>query len=56
MNRKISILLIALVIMDILDGDFAALSILDGIKIILYILCFVLLIQNISEDKESTDR
>lgn len=44
MNRKFGILLAALVIMDIMDSDFASLSILDAIKAILYILCFALLI------------
>lgn len=43
MNKKsINILLIMLVILNILDGDFSNPSILDIIKIILLIVCFIL--------------
>ena len=44
MNKKISALLIAMLIMDLLDGDFAAISVLDAIKIGLYLICFALLV------------
>jgi hypothetical protein len=52
MNKKISILLAALVVLNILDGDFKALSVLDIAKVILYIICFALLIRNEREGKE----
>ena len=51
MNKKISLLLIALVMLDIMDGDFNTLSILDGIKVILYIVCFSLLIWDRGREK-----
>lgn len=51
MNKKISLLLVALVILDILDGDFNTLSVLDIIKVVLYMICFVLLIWNGREGK-----
>lgn len=43
-NKKIVFLLVSLVVLDILDGDFNNVSILDSIKIILYVVCFTLLI------------
>ena len=43
MNRKFTILLVALVITDIMDGDFMTISALDAIKLMLYIMCFALL-------------
>lgn len=51
MNKKISFLLVALVILDILDGDFAAISVLDIVKLILYVICFALLMWNGREGK-----
>nr|UWI39478.1 MAG: hypothetical protein [Bacteriophage sp.] len=46
MNRKIGFLLVALVVLDIVDGDFTTMSILDGVKVALYIVCFALLVWN----------
>lgn len=46
MNRKISYLLVALVVLDIIDGDFKAVSVLDCIKLVLYVICFILLIRD----------
>lgn len=46
MNRKIGVLLVALVMLDIMDGDFKTMSILDGVKVVLYIICFALLVWN----------
>lgn len=46
MNRKIKIILIAIVILDIIDGDFKNPSALDIIKLILIIVCYVLLFAN----------
>lgn len=43
MNRKFAVLLIALIIIDIMDGDFVTISALDAVKLILYIMCLVLL-------------
>lgn len=43
MNRKgINILLAALVILNILDGDFSDPGVLDAAKLILLIICFIL--------------
>ncbi|MCI7300444.1 hypothetical protein NIA71_01400 [Ihubacter massiliensis] len=43
MNRKkINILLAALVLLNILDGDFKDPGILDIVKLLLLIVCFVL--------------
>lgn len=44
MNKKLIILMVAMVILDIIDGDFNSFSILDIIKTMLYIVCFTLLI------------
>ena len=38
-------------VLDIMDGDFKTLSILDGVKVALYIICFVLLVWNRREGK-----
>ena len=46
MNRKIGFLLVALVVLDVVDGDFTTMSILDGVKVALYIVCFTLLVWN----------
>lgn len=43
MKRNFAILLTAMILMDLIDGDFAALSVLDIIKIILYVVCFILI-------------
>lgn len=51
MNKKISLLLVGLVALDIIDGDFKDLSALDAIKGILYITCFTLMIWNYLKDK-----
>ena len=40
--KKLRILLIALVVLNILDGDFANQSVLDGIKFILLAVCLIL--------------
>lgn len=40
--KTLRILLIALVVLNILDGDFANLSVLDGIKFILLAVCLIL--------------
>lgn len=52
MNRKLLILLTFMIIMDILDDDFRILSILDAIKVILYIICFILLIRHRRKDEK----
>lgn len=46
MNRKYILLLIVLVVMDVIDGDFKDPSALDVIKWILYVICFVLTIRD----------
>jgi hypothetical protein len=56
MNTKILVLLVGLVVLDILDGDFATFSALDIIKAALYIICFALLIRNGREGKENEHR
>lgn len=52
MNRKILLLLVALVVLNIIDGDFTSPSMLDIVKMVLYIICFALLIRNEREGKE----
>ena len=52
MNKKFLILIVAMVAMDILDGDFKTISLLDVIKLILYIICFTLIIVNERKGKE----
>lgn len=54
MNRKISVLLVGLVMLDIIDGDFKIMSILDVVKVLLYIICFALLVWNREEKKVRT--
>lgn len=44
MNKKILVLLVAMVVTDIIDNDFTAFSILDIVKAVLYVVCFTLLI------------
>ncbi len=51
MNNKIAFLLVTLVMLDIIDGDFKTLSILDGVKIAMYIICFALLAWDRKGDK-----
>ncbi len=46
------LLLVALVVLNIIDGDFISPSILDIAKMVLYIICFALLIRNEREGKE----
>ncbi len=45
MNREFLILVVALILMDIIDGDFASFSVLDVVKVILYIICLCLAIR-----------
>ncbi len=42
MKVKINCLLLALIVLNILDGDFSSPSVLDGIKIALLALCLYL--------------
>ena len=39
-------------VLNIIDGDFRNLSVLDIVKVILYIICFVLLIKDEREGRE----
>lgn len=45
-------MLVALVILNIIDGDFSSHSVLDIVKMVLYIVCFVLLIKSEREGKQ----
>lgn len=45
-------MLVALVILNIIDGDFSSPSVLDIVKMVLYIVCFVLLIESEREGKQ----
>lgn len=45
MNKKISFLVIAMLLVDILDGDFARVSVLDVVKLVLYVVCIVLILK-----------
>ena len=42
MNRKIIVLLVAMILLDVMDGDFVSLSIFDCVKVVLYLICIVL--------------
>ena len=52
MNKKINYVLLMMIVLDIIDGTLRDISLLNGIKIVLYIICFVLLIQNRKEGKK----
>lgn len=52
MNSKITLLLVALVTLDVVDGDFKDPSVLDVVKGILYVVCFALTIRDYWKDKE----
>ena len=52
MNKKITYVLSMMIVLDIIDGSLRDISMLNGIKIVLYIICFVLLIQNRKEGKK----
>lgn len=52
MNKKIVSVLLMMILLDIIDGSLSDVSLLNGIKIVLYIICFVLLIQNRKEGKK----
>ena len=41
---SVKIILIAIVLLNILDGDFAAMSILDYVKFVLLVVCLILCI------------
>lgn len=44
MDRKLSLLVVVLFALDIIDGDFKDISVLDAIKLVLYAVCIVLII------------
>lgn len=46
MKKKFSIIVVALIILDILDGDFIHMSVLDVIKVILYIVCLFMILKS----------
>jgi hypothetical protein len=46
MNKKIEIVVIAMLILDIIDGDFNAISVMDIIKIALYVAFFAVMLIN----------
>lgn len=51
MKQLLFIILIALVVLNILDGDFTNPSWLDYVKWVLFILCFALLGKDIYDEK-----
>lgn len=51
MDGKLSLLVTALLVLDIIDGDFKNVSVLDTIKLILYTVCIAMIIL-----KERCDR
>lgn len=55
MNKKFSVLLVAMLIMDIINDDFSSISVLDIVKIILYVLCFAFLICDALDEKKGDD-
>ena len=46
MNKKISLALLAIVVLDIVSGDFSDFTVLKAIKWSLYIICFILILIN----------
>lgn len=44
MNKKLAGLTTTLILLDIIDGDFETISILDAVKIIMYIICLTIAI------------
>lgn len=44
MNKKMSLIILVIAVLDILNGDFSDFSILKAVKWSLYIICFVLII------------
>lgn len=50
MQKKYLFIVIAMIIFDIIDGDFAHLSILDIVKFILYVICLGLALTNKEEN------
>lgn len=51
-NKFIGIILIAIVLLNIIDGDFSHPSFLDIIKILLLVICFILLIKKEKRNEE----
>lgn len=43
MKKKFGIIVVALLILDILDGDFVHVSVLDIVKLVLYAVCLFML-------------
>lgn len=52
MKHQLEIILLSMVVLDIMDGDFRSFSILGIIKSVLYLLCFALLILKKQESKD----
>lgn len=52
MNKKFLILVVALILMDVIDGDFFILSALDLVKIALYIVCLFMLASDTGKGRE----
>ena len=52
MNKKIMYVLSMMIVLDIIDGSLRDMSLLNGIKIVLYVICFILLIWNRKEGKK----
>ncbi len=52
MEKKIGIILTAMLVLNIVDGDFKELSILNIVKAILYVICFAMLIKRAGEEKK----
>ena len=52
MKHQLEIILLSMVVLDIMDGDFRSFSILGIIKSVLYLLCFALLILQRKESKD----
>lgn len=46
------IILTAMLVLNIIDGDFKEFSILDIVKMALYVICFVMLIKRAREEKK----
>lgn len=56
MRIKIFSLVLAMIALDIIDGDFGALSVLDFIKAALYVICLALLADNYRNRKTEGEK
>ena len=52
MEKKIGIILTAMLVLNIVDGDFKEFSVLNIVKVILYVICFAMLIKRARKENK----